>query len=318
MSAGCSRQPSALPLCLLLVGSACVAPRGGWDPAVLRAHPQVAEASDSRLTDALPFLALDAREAKLLLCRWPTERALRVSLPSDATPTERDHVMQALAAWAGAGLGIEFALSEPRQAQIEIVFGDEASVALQRRAALTVAVCSIPQAGKVQLAHARVHLRRREVNVLGELVPMEAAPFVGSAMHEIGHALGYNGHAALGASVMVRDVEVVKEIGQSVLDGQAYRDATLRALYRLPSGFVVGTRALTASSRALLSELERDIERSSAERGWTGPLSRVGGRWARFFFLGSDAESAGLRVRDYPTALRSGKPLELRPIPQLE
>jgi hypothetical protein len=266
-------------------GTGCTPPRGGWDWDALGArHPAVREVRGSRLGDATPYVVPRAEELILFLCRWSTERPLSVALPPDASPRERALLRLALRSWEEAGLGVRFEERESAPADIEIVFVEpdpEQDVAAVR-SGLVTADCAVegdlrsPLAGErveAELAHAEIRLARAVLDLLGRPVALGEERLLGTALHELGHALGYQGHAARG-SVMTRSVSDVRWIGGDVLEGGSFRDPTLHSLYLVPSGTVVGR--LPIQRRRLRPA--RRLARIGSGEGWSGPWVRVGER----------------------------------------
>jgi len=192
---------------------ACVPGRGGWDRTQLaRRYPELAELDSGRLHDAAPYWRPDdwqhPRELVLFLCRWSVERPVRVSLPDDADEAERSQLRRALAAVAESGLGVSFDEVPAAQASLRLeleAWPDPEPRVAQHATALTAADCR-PEPGGT-LEHVEVRLQRVNRDLLGRVVPLSPEQFTGAALHELGHALGFQGHAAAGGSVLRRDTE---------------------------------------------------------------------------------------------------------------
>jgi hypothetical protein len=294
-----------------LAGLACAPARGGWDwRAFERAHPGLGELAGERLRDAHPYLrpVSDAEEAalELFLCRWPSGASLRVSLPADAHPDERAMLDRALRAWQAAGLGLRFERSAP-PADIEIRFVQEGDGSAWPRTAVTAADCRAD--GRGPMARSRIWLDRANLDLLGRVQPLSAEELLGAALHELGHALGFQGHGAVGPSVVVREVERVRRAGARVLAGEPLDDLTLRALYAVPQGAVVGRVPLGAERAALFASLEREAR----ARGFRGPFVRVGDRSARFFWRNDQGREAGVVIPRWPQVVRDPEGLRLVP-----
>ncbi len=289
---------------------------GIWDPGLLAArHPALQRVGVQRLGDATPYLLPARGVLTLFLCRWETPRSIPVELPPDATQSERRLLIRALAAWEDAGLGVQFVPGPAGAAAdggIRIRFGERSD----RRAAATAAECAVDPAERTpsqrdrldaRIVSASIALRRSEPDWLGRTVPYSEAQLLGSALHEIGHALGFQGHARRGDTVMVRSVQGVRRAGQQLLETGRFSDATLRALYAVPSGVVVARRALPPGrtrSFDLLAGL-------AAERGLTGPYVRVGDRAARIGWNRGAQAVYALYVDGLPEVLRRPAHLEL-------
>ena len=298
---------AALPLALGLIAWGCAA---GWDVDALAARsPGLAGLPGHRLGDATPYALPVAGELIWFLCHFETREPIRVALPPDASPAERALLELALHAWQQA-LGVRFAEAEP--AEIEIAFAaDDADFA-----ATTEADCRVERAAHsagetlrlpARLAHAAVELRRAQLDARGHRIALDEAQQLGAALHELGHALGYAGHAKGGDTVMVRTVESVRDAGRRVLAGQPFRDDTLAALYRVEPGAVVARSALPAGRSGPVDRLAA----LSDQAGDGSLLVRAGDRRERIAFV--DAEGNALRVflRNPREALRDPARLEL-------
>ena len=77
----------------------------------------------------------------------------------------------------------------------------------------------------------------------------------GTALHELGHALGFQGHASRGRTVMVRATDAVRLAGERVMAGKAFDDAAVGALYAVPSGSVVGRLPLAKQRTSSVDRL---------------------------------------------------------------
>jgi hypothetical protein len=301
-------------LALLAVGPSALGCGGSWDVGALEErHPPLAAAAVHRLGDATPYLLPLHGELTLFLCRWRTERALRVSLPANAAPAERALLERALSAWESALPGVAFErVAAPAEAEIEIALGTPAAV----RTAETGADCAVdlgaarePRALSAQLVAAHVRLRRSERDWRGRQVALTDEQLLGSALHELGHALGFQGHARRGHTVMLRSVDEVRLAARRLLGGEPFRDAAVAALYRVPSGVVVDRRTLPEGRTE-----EIDLLRVAArERHLAGPVVRVGDRGARITWHGADGRAYGFFVPRVGELLRDAGSLALEP-----
>jgi hypothetical protein len=241
-----------------------------------------------------------------------------VALPSEASSAEVALLRRALGAWEQAGLGVRFVDAAPGAAQIAVEFvPDDADYA-----ATTESDCRVERAAdaaaagarlSARLVHARVELRRAQLDWRGRRSVLDEAQLQGAALHELGHALGFQGHAASGDTVMQRNVEHARDVGRAVLEGRPFRDATLQALYRVESGAVVARGRLPAGRSALADRLAE----LAAARGDGSLLVRVGDATGRIAFR--DPEGPMLRVflRHVSLALRDPARLELAADPEL-
>jgi hypothetical protein len=100
-------------------------------------------------------------------------------------------------------------------------------------------------------------------------------------LHELGHALGFQGHVARGSSVLSRSVDTVQRVGRRVLAGHPLEAPAVRALYAVASGRVVA-RSRVAAARTRPFDAMQALARS---RDLSGPFVRVGDRLARMAWL---------------------------------
>jgi hypothetical protein len=282
---------------------ACTPGQGGWDPASLAPHAErLGRHAGHRLADARPYFAPAAGGVVLFLCRWPDGRAIPVSLPEDATAPERERLRGALRAWEAEGLGVVFEEVPRPSARIRIDFVARSGEEGPAGSANTAADCRVKlHQGRVEMNHgavsaelvrASIHLRRENLDLLERPVPLADDRALGTVLHEIGHALGFPSHAASGNSLMGRSVSHVRRAGSRVLRGERIGDPTLRALYALPSGVVVGHAVLLGETRLRLNELQ---VRAQAE-GWDGPEVRVGDRSTRIAWWDERGRPVGFLV----------------------
>jgi hypothetical protein len=319
----------------LLPGSCAL--RGGWDARSLEnQHPQLAAHPKHRLVDAPPYFAPSATGLALFLCRWPTDRAIPVALPADATAAESALLRAALRAWQTAGLGVSFRVSErapgplPRRG-IEIDFVDDPERGAPVGSGDTVADCAIAaEAGRVaadaqrpsgeppgalpisaELHYASVYLRRALPDLLGRSQPLSSTELLGAAVHELGHALGFSGHVASGGSVMSAhgQIDSARRWGRRIEAGGSLDAPTLRALYALPSGVRVGWLPLRDAQLEPLRALAGRAESARLR----GPFVRVAERSARLFWREPDGASCVLAVPDWSRVLRDPERFAARP-----
>jgi hypothetical protein len=272
---------AAASLALLLAGCA-----GTWDARALEARePALAALAGHRLGDATPYLLPLGDRLIAFLCRFDAAAPIRVALPPDANPDERAWLERGLRALEPA-VGVRFEEAGP--AQIEIAFAADDA----RFAATTEAECRVEQAARVaeaatgsvlpaRLVRARVALRRAGIDLRRHRVALDDAQQLGALIHELGHALGYQGHAARGDTVMVRTVERVRDVGRRVQRGEPLRDDTLAALYRVASGTVVVRAPLPPGRSAPVDQLAELAAREGDGSLWL----RVGDRAGRVAVL---------------------------------
>jgi len=311
---------ASLLLCLL----ACVPPRGGWDSdALVRASPELRSLDAHRLGDLVPFpaLALDALDPdgearariELVVCRFAPGKTLRVL--ADGPGWDEESGARVLDSLAGdlAGLDLDLARTNTLPAEIEILavdgLGSDAPVGLGD----TLVECDVDRGtGAIRGVVSRAEIRMRRSGFDGAGRPRRATDeeWAGALLHELAHALGFSGHAATGATLLVRDQGWLRKQGRAALNGEAISDATLTALYRLDPGRVVGERALSpVGEKWLETILALDRRHAAAGNARIALVASTGDREARLSFRYADGARLGLRFPRFADALRRGDPV---------
>ncbi|MGI9591178.1 MAG: hypothetical protein ACR2P8_07410 [Myxococcota bacterium] len=296
------RRGAALAL-LLAVGCAG-ASSDPWDLARLeREHPALAAVPGHRLRDVRPYALAASGRLTFFLCRWPDGAKIPLAIAGDATPEERRAIERALAAWEGAGLGIAFArrerLTRPEGVEIRVI--DD----LIAGGANTIADCAVGPAGlsrgdgalPARIAFASVHLARGDPRLTG------------SALHELGHALGFQGHPRRGDTVMAPGVKAARLAGERVRAGELSGDPALSALYAVPSGTVLARRSLPPERTRPFDRLAANAGRA----GWSGPFARVGDEEGRLFWRDARGDAIAFTLTGLTPARQDPRRLVLTP-----
>ena len=291
---------------LFAATSGCTPGRGGWDTEALRErYPQTASQRGQRLGDAAPYFVPVEGGLLLFLCHWDPRVTVAYSLPLDASSDEAVLIEAAVQAWEDAGLGLKFERSPRAEAVLRLDFTAPGSNGTPAGAATTATDCAVALGPQVddgsesiaaRLVRARIRLRRSNINIVGREVELSPAELMGAVIHELGHALGFPNHVMDESSVMSRSVDRVRREGRKVQRGERLSDPTLRALYRVPSGTVVGFLPLGAKQLLPLSELEGRAQAA----GWAGPYVRVGDQSARIWWLNPTNQSYGFMIAGVP------------------
>lgn len=310
-------------LCGLLAAwlAGCVA--GVVDPVGLeQRYPVLSDYPRHRLVDLHPYLFARNGEVWFFTCRWNTDAPIGVWISAAFSDDERRLVEAVLAAWARAGLGLRFHPVSADEAQLRIEVQDEpVERARGAGAGVAVADCGLgtdaPDARHAEvlpaeLVEARVTLARQARDPLGRLQPISRPALVGGMMHELGHALGFQGHVIFRKnSVMQATPETLRTIGERFLDGDPLKDETLGALYALPSGTVL---ARVPVENWRLNTLDR-MARLAEQSGLEGPYARVGDTAARVFWRRPQGEEYGLQVVNLARTLRD--PTQILVVPEV-
>jgi len=235
-----------------------------------------------------PYVWPAAGHVTLFTCHWQAGSPLRVSLEGNPSEAERHAVAAALTAWAATGLGVDFEVAVPQRAQLRIVLSDGALARSGGREAAgrTAVDCLLP-GGRVEQAHlVRAVLwisRRVGPDWRGHSRAASAEELTGTLLHELGHALGFQGHPRFGG-VMALDVEATRRRGARVLGGGAVDPGPLRALYAHPSGHVLAKVRVDAWRTGPVDALLK-------QPSGVGPFVRVGDRAARIFWRNGRRET---------------------------
>jgi hypothetical protein len=285
---------------------------GGGVPTLVERHPNLASIPGQRLADAHPYVLLHDGGARFFHCRWPDGATIPVSLPPEAGGAERRLLETALRAWENAGLGIHFErVPDATTHGIAINFvGGSVDTAAGQDTANTVVDCRIAPLSQqtggtiagAELVSARIRIARlTNADMLGgHQRPLSDSELVGAALHELGHALGFQGHARQGDTVMVREVERMPRAGKRLLQGEPFGDSSLRALYRLPSGALVGGGPVDRCRSDAVDRLAALAEANALD----GPFVRVGESAARIFWRSSDGVEYGIVIARLREGLR--------------
>jgi len=263
-------------------------------------HPQLRALAPHRLGESRPYALAFGGELVLFLCRWPGDATIPVSIGGEAEERQSEALAAALRGWEGAGLGVRFVRVDGPGA-IRVRVRDD----IVTSQADTVADCAIegppaPGAAEVpgaRLVGASIHLARDDLNPRLTL------------LHELGHALGFQGHARHGSTLMLsRHAEVVARASR-VTESSPVDDAALRALYAVAPGAIVA-RIPVSPSQTLPADRLRAV---AAERGLVGPFARMGDREGLLWWAGGVGQRLALRIEGAPGALRNPAALRLSP-----
>lgn len=312
-----------------LLALACVRPVGGWDLAALEArHPVLRSIADHRLGDLRPYPALVDGHLVLVTCRFaPPEGAVSVQPEGARWPTDWAEETVASLDRALPSLALRLrpiAATAPIGDGIRVRSIDAAEARGPRGLADTLSECDVsvtpadraPVRGRI--TQGEIRIRRRIVASAGLTQEASAEEWVAALLHELAHALGFQGHAALGDSPLVLDQHRLRALGRRVLAGEPIAAPNLRALYALPPGTRLGEVRLDAGGRGVVAAaVEAVAARSAAHGPPRGPFATVGDREARLAWRWNDGNELALAFPDWAEALRWRRPVgvRLRPAP---
>lgn len=250
---------------LFVLASGCVSDPLDVD-AVEQRNPKLAAISGHNLDETTPYLWPRNGTLTLFLCRWPTGATIPVAFPFDTSPEEEAALDAALHAWESAGLGIRFQRVEQGQELLTILFLDATvETAKGEGVGSSVVDCRLDASASgadgnalpAEITHALVRVgRRTPQNVLHRDKALAPEQQAGIALHELGHALGFQGHPSHGDTSMQRSRDEISQRGRAVLAGKTISDASVRALYALPPGTVM-RRVPVSVARTEPCELSR-------------------------------------------------------------
>jgi len=266
-----------------------------------RALPEI---PGSHLSEITPYLLATAGSLTLFVCHWDAARAIPVSLPPDASPPEVQILSRALQAWEEGGVGVHFVLAPPGSGALVLIFaaeeGADASTATDCWIRNGAAEATQGPVISAEIVRAQVRLpRSTRPDPRGHTRAFSDREQMAIALHELGHALGFQGHVQRD-SIMTRDHDDLTSRGGRVLAGAPCAEPTLQALYALPSGTVLSRVALSPFRTEPFDALAAFAE----QRAMMGPFARVGDSEARIFFLTQDGEELGVEIPEPEKVVR--------------
>ena len=241
-------------------------------------RPELTGRNIGRFGDLTPYALASQGELLFFVCHWPLDAPLRVSLPPDANAQERGLFDKALRAWEAVIPGLRFEVVEGA-AQIRLRFRETGPEGARTAADCEVTPPFTGDALHARLVSAQIDLRRAERDAWGKIVELAVNQVLGSITHELGHALGLQGHARSGKSVMVSETYAIEKIGEKLNDEKKpkpLQEPAMQALYSLSTGTVIERRPIGAQATAAVDAI---AERARAQ-GSDRVQVRVGDRTA--------------------------------------
>ena len=283
----------------------CPTPRGGWDvEALIADEPGLAALGAHQLGEMVPYPVPDSSGIDLVSCRWPSESPIRVRL--NLSGDRLDWASRAIESLSRGmpsldleveGRNLEKDFEGLPSRRIEIFERDVSGGDGPMGVGDTLLICDVSMRTNASFGtpiRAEIQMRSSVMNQIDERVVVSAEDWTGALMHELGHALGFQGHLRSGRSVLVRDQSHLRRIGRQVLAGEPWFDETLEALYRLEPGQLLGRRKLSSESLRWLNRIEQYRSHSAkASDAGSGPRASVGDRHGRLEWM----LEGGVRLR---------------------
>jgi len=263
-------------------------------------HPQLRALAPHRLGESRPYALAFAGELVLFLCRWTGDASIPVSLTGEVGERQEEALAAALRGWEGAGLGVRFVRVDGPGA-IRVRVRDD----IVTSQADTVADCAIggpPSPGATAVPGAR--LVTASIHVASD----DPNPRL-TLLHELGHALGFQGHVPRGSTLMLSSHAEIVAQARRVTESSPVEDVALRALYAIPPGAIVA-RVPVARAQTLPADRLRAV---AAERVLAGPFVRMGDREGLLWWEGEPGRRLALRIEGAQRAVRKPAALRLSP-----
>jgi hypothetical protein len=261
-----------------------------------------------------PYLYAADDQVQWFTCRWSTEAPIGYAILG-TSEAETRQLRRVLDVWQGMGFGVRFVEVPAAGAQLILsavegsVDRDDGSLGAGR----TVTDCKLDESGEVasaRLVKARVDVARASgPGPLGKMHPLSPSAWLGAWTHELGHALGYQGHLRSGVDPMRLEPDYQRFVGERIASGSPVDSPALRALYARPNGTLLGSAALPEGRTADVDEIRRLARQANVE----GPFLRSGDRAARIFWENNRGRQYGFLVLDFPGVLERVETLVLFP-----
>lgn len=244
-------------------------------------------------------------------CRWASDFPINISI--SGPPKARELIRLAMRAWEDLGLGLHFRETSRRKAMI-LVNAWESPVANASGvgSGRAIADCYVhdtnPWYAELQSAQVDIALLTPK-NIRGDTRALTDEEFTGLAIHELGHALGYQGHSDKRGAAMVRDRFISKLLGRRVLTKKKIKAPGVEQLYSLPAGRI-RTRVQTGNWRTETIDKMSQIAKAN---GLQGPFVQVGDKAGRVFWRDRDGLEYGVRIPRVSEVMSNPNKLSLVP-----
>ena len=258
---------------------------------------------------ARPYVWAAAGQVELLTCRWSGAAPIGVWLAPDASPAEEQLLDAVLRSLEGVGAGVRFLRvrgSSGASITVGFVAAPVASAEGGLARARSTTDCRLDTGGEhAALVSAAIEVARS----MPDGRPLASEELAGALLHELGHALGFAGHAVGADDPLAAAPEAAVRAGRRALAGEQVESAALAALYARPSGDVLARQAVEAWRTQEVDRLARLAARSGVE----GPYLRAGGEAGRIFWRDASGREWGFLVPDLAALSRDPSGLLLLP-----
>jgi hypothetical protein len=304
----------------------CVPLAGGWDvEGLLEAEPELTSIPDQRFGDMTPFPALVDGRLMLVACRYAGGNQ-SVLVLSSATGPQREWTSLVIDAVDQAIPGVELEVSlvlasdsnSDRRIEIRPIADFDAEV--PKGMGDTLSECDVSRKpdsdSSVTGGLTRSVIRLREVvrDREGQIRSTTDVEWVAALLHELGHALGFSGHAAVGDSLVVLDENRLRRFAKKVLAKEPIPAPNLTALYSVEPGVVLGEAVVMPEGRRAIDAVERLVaDRDQRLQRVAGPLASAGDQAARIVWRWAGGIEAELRFPSWRHEIRKGDPITVLP-----
>lgn len=152
------------------------------------------------------------------------------------------------------------------------------------------------------LVDVEIRMRRGLWNVVDVWTAVAPEEWAGAFAHELGHALGFQGHIRKARSLLGRDQDVLRRAGRAALAGEALAVPALEGLYALESGHRLDKRAVSPGTERWRARVEAALVDRDVRH-----LSRVGDSAAELVWVLTDGKRLAMRFPAWRKQLETGE-----------
>lgn len=303
----------------------CAAPTGGWDlDRLLADHPAIASLPHQRIGDMTPYPAWRDGQLVAVVCRFDSPEPIPIR--GDGPGWQAAWARAAVAAVDRGVEGVGLILVDQadntggsvRPPAIEIESIEAPQAAGPGGLGDTIAFCDVSptREGAVRgvVYGATIRIRRTLPLPTGRVHHADRAEWTGALLHELGHALGFAGHAAIGDSIVHLEQSRLRVLGRRAAASEPFSMPTISALYQIEPGRLLLEPDVESSAQDAIRSVLALVE---ARRQRLGPPERVisiaGDENARLVWSWQGGVTAALDFPDWRKAISSGDPVRADP-----